>query len=163
MNTMGKTEFIRQRWAAFAPREQFLVGSAIVIVAAALFWLVAIGPALATLRGAEVQRRTLDAQLQTMRGLQAQAQAMQAQPRQSYDEASRLLELSVRQQLGTSARMQIQGERVTLTLTGTSPDALAKWLTQARVNARALPNEARLNRNAAGQWEGTLVVTLPPR
>ncbi|MES2785799.1 MAG: type II secretion system protein GspM [Pseudomonadota bacterium] len=160
---MSKAAFIRARWNGFAPREQLLVGSAIVIVAVALFWLVAIGPALATLRSAEAQRRTLDAQLQTMRGLQAQAQAMQSQPRQNYDEASRLLDVSVRQQLGTSARMQIQGERVTLTLTGTPADALARWLTQARVNARALPSEARLNRNAAGQWEGTLVVTLPPR
>ncbi|MDP3619228.1 MAG: type II secretion system protein GspM [Ramlibacter sp.] len=160
---MSKAAFIRARWNSFAPREQLLVGSAIVIVAVALFWLVAIGPALATLRNAEAQRRTLDAQLQTMRSLQAQAQAMQSQPRQNYDEASRLLDVSVRQQLGTSARMQIQGERVTLTLTGTPADALARWLTQARVNARALPNEARLNRNAAGQWEGTLVVTLPPR
>ena len=32
-----------------------------------------------------------------------------------------------------------------------------------RVNARALPSEARLQRNPAGLWEGTLVLTLPPR
>ena len=160
---MSATGMLRTRWNSFAPREQLLVGAAIIIVAVALFWLVAVGPALATLRSAEVQRRMLDAQLQTMRGLQAQAQSMQSLPKQNYDEASRLLELSVRQQLGTSARMQIQGERVTLTLTGTAPDALARWLTQARVNARALPNEVRLSRNPAGLWVGTLVVTLPPR
>jgi general secretion pathway protein M len=50
-----------------------------------------------------------------------------------------------------------------VTLTGTGADALAQWLTQARVNARALPGEAHLSRNAAGMWEGTLVLTLPPR
>lgn len=160
---MSKTSMLRERWNAFAPREQLLIAVALIVISVALFWLVAVGPALSTLRSAEVQRRSLDAQLQQMRGLQAQAQTMQAQPKQGFDEASRLLEQSLKQQLGTSARMQIQGERVTLTLTGTAPDALARWLTQARVNARALPNEARLNRNPAGLWEGTLVVTLPPR
>ena len=69
----------------------------------------------------------------------------------------------MRQVLGTSARMVIAGERVTLTLTGTQADALAQWLTQARVNARSLPGEARLARNASGLWDGTIVLTLPPR
>jgi general secretion pathway protein M len=32
-----------------------------------------------------------------------------------------------------------------------------------RSNARALPGEARLARNAAGGWDGSLVLTLPPR
>ena len=73
------------------------------------------------------------------------------------------LEASIKQSLGTSARTLIAGERVTVTLAGTAPDALAQWLTQARVNARALPGEARLYRNSAGLWEGTLVLTLPPR
>ncbi len=93
----------------------------------------------------------------------AREQALQAQPKQSYEEAQRLLELSVRERLGTSARTAVVGDRVTLTLTGTPADALAQWLTQARVNARALPSEAHLLRNASGFWEGTLVLTLPPR
>jgi len=126
-------------------------------------WLVALGPAVATLRGAEEQRRALDAQLQHMRSLQAQAQALQSQPKLGYDEALRLLEQAVRQRLGATARMVVVGDRVNITLTGTAPDALAQWLTQARVNARALPSEARLSRNPAGLWEGTLVLTLPPR
>ena len=61
------------------------------------------------------------------------------------------------------ARMTVAGERVTLTLTATPADALATWLTQARVNARALPSEARLNRGPSGGWDGTIVVTLPGR
>jgi general secretion pathway protein M len=52
---------------------------------------------------------------------------------------------------------------VTVTLAGTQADALAQWLTQARLNARALPREAQLSRNPAGLWEGTLQLTLPPR
>ena len=158
-----KTLALQQRWDALAPREKLMVGSAVVLVGLALVWWVAFAPALRVLRGAEAQHRMLDAQQQQMARLQAQAQAMQSQPRQSYDEALRLLELAIRQQLGVSARYTIANERVTITLAGTPSEALAQWLTQARVAARALPTEARLQRNAAGQWEGTLVLVLPPR
>ena len=160
---MSTKTMLKARWEGLRPREQAMVAVAALVAGATLVWLVALGPALATLRSAEVQRRGLDAQLQQMRGLQAQAKALQSQPKQGYDEALRLLELSVRQRLGTMARMVIAGERVTVTLAGTAPDALAQWLTQARVNARALPGEAHLSRNPGGLWEGTLVLTLPPR
>jgi general secretion pathway protein M len=157
------TAMLKDRWAGLRPREQAMVAAAVAVVAVALVWLVALGPALSTLQSAEAQRRALDTQLQHMRSLQAQAQSLQSQPKLSYDEALRLLEQSVQQRLGTTARMVIVGDRVNITLTGTAPDALAQWLTQARVNARALPSEARLQRNQAGLWEGTLVLTLPPR
>ena len=159
---MNYAAILRERWAQLAAREKLLVAAALALVAVALVWLVALGPALATLRTTEEQHRSLDAQLQHMLSLQAQAQALQAQPKQNRGESLRLLELSVRQRLGTTARMQASGERVTVTLLGTAADALAEWLTQARVNARALPSEARLVRNASGLWEGTLVLTLPP-
>ena len=159
----GVSQLLRTRWQALAPREKMLVGGAAALLAAVLVWLIAIGPALATLRTAEEQHRALDTQLQRMRSLQAQAQALQSQPQLAAEEALRMLELSVRQQLGTSARLVIAGERATVTLSGTPPDALAQWLTQARVNARALPGEARISRNAAGLWDGTLVLTLPAR
>jgi general secretion pathway protein M len=157
------TTMLKARWDSMRPREQAMVAAAAAVVAVALVWLVALGPALSTLRSAETQRRALDTQLQHMRSLQAQAQALQSQPKMSYAEALRLLEQSVQQRLGATARMVVAGERVNITLTGTAPDALAQWLTQARVNARALPSEARLQRNPAGLWEGTLVLTLPPR
>ena len=151
------------RWRTLAPREQQLVLGAGALVALALLWWLALAPALRTLRAAEAQHQSLDAQLQHMQALQAQAQALQGQPKQGYDEALRALELSVRQKLGVTGRISVSGERATVTLAGTAPDALAQWLTQARVNARALPSEARLTRTANGQWDGSLVLTLPPR
>jgi general secretion pathway protein M len=163
MNLVKNTPALQARWQALAPREKLLAAGAAALILFALLWWVAIGPALSVLRGAEAQHRALDAQLQRMRGLQSQAQALQSQPRQGYDESVRLLETSVRERLGTTARMTISGDRVTLTLAATPPDALAQWLTQARVNARALPTDARLNRNPAGAWDGTLVLSLPPR
>jgi general secretion pathway protein M len=140
-----------------------LVAATVAVVAAALVWLIALSPALGILRSANEQHKALDSQLQHMNDLQQQAQALQAQPKQSHDEALRRLELLVRQRLGTTARMAVAGERVSITLTGTPADALAQWVTQARVDARALPSEARLSRNTAGLWEGTLVLSLPAR
>ena len=158
-----KAEALRARWAGLAPREQMLAAGAAALVALALVWWVAIGPAVGTLRSAESQHRTLDAQLLQMRRLQAQARAMQAQPKIGQEEAMRQLEATIRQQLGTSARYAIAGDRVTITLANTPAQALAQWLAQVRTNARAIPGEAKLARNATGGWDGSLVLTLPPR
>nr|WP_227494120.1 type II secretion system protein GspM [Ramlibacter pallidus] len=152
---------MRTRWAGLAPREQALVTAAAGLVVLALLWWILLGPALATLRSAEAQHRVLDQQVLQMRRLQAQARTMQAQPKQNPDEAMRQLEAAIRQQLGVSARYSIAGERVTVTLANVPAPALAQWLTQVRSNARAIPGEAKLARNPAGGWDGTLVLTLP--
>jgi general secretion pathway protein M len=158
-----KTAALRARWKGLAPREQVMVGATAVLVIVALVWLIAVHPALTVLRAADRQHRELDAQLQQLIALQQQARALQSQPKLGHDEAVRLLEVSLRERIGTSARLAVNGDRATVTLTGTPADALARWLTQARIDARALPNEARLSRNAAGLWEGTIVVSLPAR
>jgi general secretion pathway protein M len=124
---------------------------------------------LQTLKLAQAQSPQLEAQLQAMRALQAQAQALQAQPKLGRDDALRALESSVRQRLGSSVQFTLQGERATVQLKGASAEALAQWLAQARVNARALPSEARLQRSASAasaagaSWDGSLVLTLPAR
>lgn len=154
---------LRARWEALAPREKMMVAGASAVVLVALVWLIAVRPAVNVLRASEAQHRALDAQVQQMTTLQQQARALQSQPKLGHDEALRLLELSLRQRLGTTARLTVNGDRATVTLTGTPADALARWLTQARVDARALPSEARLSRNTTGLWEGTLVLSLPSR
>lgn len=156
-------QVLQARWAALAPREQTLVAAAAALVALALLWWVALAPALATLRVADEQHRALDTQLAHMQRLQAQARAMQAQPRQAPEEAMRQLEQAIREQLGVSARYSIAGDRVTVTLANAPPQGLAQWLAQVRSDARALPGEARLTRNASGNWDGTVVLALPPR
>ena len=159
--TNARLDALRARWNTLAPREKLLVAAAAGVIAFALVWLVAIGPALSTLRSSDEQRVQLDAQLQRMVALRAEAQGMQSQPRQGREEALRQLELGLRQRLGTSGRITVTGDRVTVTLTGTQADALAQWLSQARTAARALPGEAHLTRNASGLWEGNIVLTLP--
>lgn len=159
---MKQLQALRAHWDALAPREKAFAAAAAALVAFALLWWIALGPALRTLSQAQEQRSLLDAQLQQMLRLQAQARAMQAQPRQNYDDAVAALQASMAQ-LGPNSRHSVAGERATVTLSGVPSEALAQWLTQARVNARALPGEARITRNPAGLWEGTLVLALPPR
>ena len=154
---------ITSAWRGLGPREKLLAAAAAAVVVLALVWWLAIGPALTVLKTSEAQHRSLDGQLARMQALQQQARALQSQPRQSHDDSLRALEAAVRQRLGTTARTTVAGDRVTVTLTGTPPDALAAWLAEARANARALPAEARLTRDAAGGWDGTLVLTLPAR
>ena len=170
---------LRQRWDALGAREQRLVLGAAVVVVAALLWWIALGPALATLRLAKDQHPQLDAQLQQMQSLKAQATALAAMPKVSTEDGRRALESSLKQTLAASAQMVMVGNRATVTLKGASPDALAQWLLQARINARAVPTEVRLVKAAAAspapagspaasaanpvRWDGTVVLTLPER
>lgn len=151
----------RARWDAMPARERQLVLLCATLMASALLWWVALAPALAVLRAAPAQHKALDAQLQQMRNLQAQAQALQAQAPLSADEARRALDASVKP-LAPAAQLVASGDRVTVTFKGIAPDALAQWLAQARLNARAVPVEAKLARNPAGNWDGLVVLNLGP-
>lgn len=159
---------LQARWRLVARREQRLLLAALALVLLALIWGVALAPPLATLKAARQQRGALDAQWQQMQRLQAQAQALQAQPPLSFADARRLLEASIKP-LGDTAQLSVAGERVTLSVKGISADALAQWLAQARLTARAVPSEARLVRGAAvaggapGGWNGMLVLSLSAR
>ncbi len=150
------------RWSALARREQQAMLAALTLVLGAVLWWVALAPALSTLRSAPQQLRQLETQLEQMQRLQQQAKTFQAQPVLTLAESRRLLEASAKT-LGPNAQLTVVGERVTLTLKGASADALAQWLTQARLTARVSPTEARLVRNASGTWDGALVLILSTR
>ena len=166
MSTANPLQPLRAHWDRLSARDKNLVRLALVLVLALLLWQLSLKPAIATLRTADAQARALDAQLQQMRAAQAQAQTLQKQPPLDFDEAVRALTATTQQTLGTTAKLNMVGERATVTLTNASPDALAEWLTQARLNARSVPQEARLTRNPAPggiTWSGVLMMALPPR
>lgn len=150
---------LQSHWKTISVREQRLLMAALALVLGATLWWLALAPALATLRSAHTQHTVQDAQLQTMRRLQAQAQLLQAQPPLNPGESRRLLEVTVKA-LGANAQLNVLGERATITLKGVSATAMAQCLAQARLNARTLPVEAHLVRNAVGTWDGTLVLAL---
>lgn len=188
--TSSSSTVLKDRWQTLAPREQNLVLAAGALIALALVWWVAIAPALATLRTAPARHAALDTQLQRMHSLQAEAQQLQAAPKASPGDTVGALRTALAQRLGTTAQLNVVGDRATVTLKGAPADALAQWLAQARSNARATPLEARLTRSPAAptpktaastgtnitaplptavdtkqvalpRWDGTLVLALP--
>ena len=156
---------VQLRWKALKPREQTLVLGALALVCAALLWWVGLAPALNTLRDARAQQSALAADMEKMQRLRAQALAIQAQPKMERAESIRALQALVKQRLGPNAQISTVGDRVTVTLRGTGPDELSQWLSQARINARAVPSEVRLVRvagDAAGPaaWDGTVAFSM---
>ncbi len=156
---------VQPAWARLAPRERLAVGAAATVVGLALLWWLGVAPALATLRQAPAQHQQLDAQLTQMRQIAATADTLRSQNKaQALSPASArdALEQATTATLAGTAQLSVQGDRVTVTLRGTPPDALAQWLAQVRINARVVPVQADLQRsNDPAGWTGQLVLAGP--
>ncbi|MEF7616401.1 type II secretion system protein GspM [Aquincola sp. MAHUQ-54] len=150
---------LRARWRSLAQRERRLVAAASIVIGFALVWMVAVQPAWHTLRSAPAEIDRLEAQLQQMRIEAAESQSLRNAPRVNLAQASEALRSSTAQ-LGDKGKLQIIGDRATLTLTNVDGDRLRRWLAEARSGARARPVEATLTRGPQGH-SGTLVVALP--
>lgn len=151
--------------AGLSARERSLVLAAAAVVGLGLLWAIAIAPAWRTLRAAPAQHAALDTQLARMQQLAQTAEALRAQSGSalpSRDDALRALEAAT-SALGGAGQISVAGDRATLALRQMPPQALAQWLQQVRINARLLPVESQISRDAAsGGWTGTLVVSGPP-
>lgn len=149
---------LRERWNALAERERLLVGAATVLIVLALLWLLAVQPALRTLRSAPAEQARLEQQWQAMQRLAAEARTLRAAPPLAPGLAAQALQ-GATARLGTAGRLALQGDRAVLTLSGVDGEALAQWLVAARHGARARPVEARLTFGDSG-YVGTIVVVL---
>lgn len=167
MSLSTRFEPLLAPWRRLPSRERNGLTLALLLILALLLWTFSVAPALATLRSADAQAKVLGAQLQQVQAMQTEAQALQTQPVLSFDEAVRALTSTTQQTLGASAQLRVAGERASVTLKDASPDALAQWLVQARLNARSVPLEARLVRGKASpgsvSWSGVLTMALPTR
>lgn len=149
------------------PRERLAVGLAVAVLGAYLLWAVGVAPAWRHLQAAPARHQAADAQLAEVMALAQQAQALAGQrgaqtlPRA---DAVRALEQATQQTLGAGTRLSVNGNRATVNVNAATPDALARWLAQARLNARLLPVETRLQRSGDGaalRWSGTVVLGGP--
>ena len=166
MSLASALQPLHARWAGLPEREKNLFRLAAFLLVAFALWQFSFAPALTTLRTADAQAKALDVQMQQMQTMQIQAQAIEKQPALSVDEAVRALTAATKQTLGTTAQLAIAGDRANVTLKDATPQALAQWLVQARVNARSFLIEARLVRGtipAGPVWSGVLVMGLPAR
>ena len=149
-------------------RQRLLVLAAVFL--ALMLWTWNLAPALKTLREVPLQLSQLDAQTQQLKAMRAQAQTLQKSPRIKPNEAVSLLQKAASEVLGNGARLNIEGPRATLTLSGVSADSLAQFVALARIQSQAMPIEAHLQKfSASGAatkdskelWRGALILSLP--
>lgn len=142
-----------QRWMDLSGRERLGLGLALLALALALLWSLGVAPAWRQWQHGQGQTQALQTQWQGMQALQAQASALSAQSRVRPEEAVRLLQTSL-STLGPGAVMTVNGDLATVQIKATSAATVSQWLTQARVQAQALPVQARLGRSAASGTAG---------
>lgn len=147
--------------AGLSPRERTAVTLAVWMLGFALLWWVALAPAWQTLSGAPERHARLDAQLADMNRLAATADMLRQQT--SAQAIGRTAALAaIEASMGTLAgtgQLAVQGDRVSVTLLNTTPQALAQWLAQVRLNARVVPLEAQLSATSAPPlWSGTVLL-----
>jgi general secretion pathway protein M len=149
---------LRAWWRALPARERRLIRVALAVSVVGLLWLVAVQPALQTLRSAPATLDAAEAQLQAMQRLAAEAGELRATPPVNPEQAAAALQAATAR-LGEQGRLSLQGDRAVLTLNGVGTSALRDWLAEARSGARARPVEASLMRGAQG-YSGTLVLAI---
>ena len=149
----------RARWRGLGSRERQAISIAAWVVGSFLMWALAIAPAWRTARAAPAQLDQLDAQLQQMQRQANEARELRAIPALGSSQAAAALR-AASDELGTAGRLQLAGDRATLTLNGANGTQLREWLAEARSAARARPLEANLTRGPQG-YSGSIVVALP--
>jgi general secretion pathway protein M len=147
------------RWQAMGANERLGVGLILSLVGLLIVWMVAVQPALRTLNEAPKRLDALDAQWQHMQRLAAEARELRGTSPVTAAQVSQAL-LSATERLDNRARIALQGDRATLTITaGITGAQLRGWLAEARSGARARPVEVKLTRGSEG-YTGTLVVSV---
>ena len=150
----------RARWAAMAPRERQLVLAAAWLTGLVLLVMIGIRPALRTLQQTPAQLAEVNAQLEQMNRLASEAQALRQLPPVPPVQSQAALEAAT-ERLGESARLSMQGDRVTVVFKAVPGGALLDWLIEVRSSARVRPLEADLEEADTGIYNGTLVLALP--
>lgn len=149
----------RARWRRMARRERRLVTAASVVIGVALVWMLGVQPAWRSLRDTPAQIDAVEFQLQQMQRQAAESQELRKLPTVKPAQAEAALR-GATERLGTNARLTLQGDRATLTLSGIPGEALAAWLGEVRSAARARPDEAKLSHGPNG-YSGSVLLTLP--
>ena len=149
----------RDQWAALSDRDRRLVALAGAAVGLLLLWKVGISPVLQTWRQVPAQIEQVEQDLLQMQRVAAEAKELKGLPPVSTAQAGQALKAAT-DRLGSRGKLQVLGDRATLTLTGASTEQLRTWLTEARQGAHARPQELQLSRTAEG-LSGRVVLSLP--
>jgi len=147
-----------QFWRSRAPRERLLIGGGAVALAVLLVWLIAVQPALRTLRETPAELDRLDSQWQQMQLAAFESAALRSASPVPPAQANEALRAAT-ERLGGKGKIALQGDRAVLTFSGLPFDALRNWLGEVRSAARARPVEAQLLKGASG-YSGSITIAL---
>jgi len=147
------------RWLQASAREQTLVRFAVSVLLLAALWFIALRPAWVGLKAARTQAPVVRAQYEQVLQLQAQAQALRAQAPAAPVDAKAVLQ-SALGSLEKNARLAVLAERATVSFKDARPEALARFLEQARLVAHTSTLEMHFSQSG-GLWSGSLVLLLP--
>ena len=147
-----------QFWRSRAPRERQLIAGGAIALVVLIVWLIAVQPALTTLREAPAELDRLDAQWQQMQIAASESAALRSASPVPPAQANEALRAAT-ERLGGKGKIALQGDRATLTFTAVPFEALRNWIGEARSAARARPVEAQLLKSANG-YSGTITIVL---
>ncbi|MEO6897618.1 MAG: type II secretion system protein GspM [Caldimonas sp.] len=150
---------VHRFWQSLAPRERQMVVAVAIVLVVFVVWLVAVQPALRTLRETPSELDRLELQLQQMQMAALESETLRGASPVPAAQAAEALRAAT-ERLGGKGKLAIQGDRATLTFTGVPFPALRTWLGEARSGARARPVEAQLLKGAGG-YNGTISLTMP--
>jgi len=151
--------YSRQRWSSMTQRERVLTGAAVVVVAGALLWMLAIRPAWRTLQTAPQRIVSLQQQLQVLQQDGQQIAALRnapAAPAFSGDLQATLLAWFKRVDPKAKVEAQVLPGEVTLQLAALRPASLVALAQTARRDWSAQVDSADLKRGADGLLSGTV-------
>jgi general secretion pathway protein M len=150
---------LRARWAALTPRDRRMASLGALVLGLFLLWSVAIAPAWRTLSSAPARLDAQQRQLQQMQALARETTTLRKVTPLPLDQAQAALAAAT-ERLGAPGKLSLQGERALLTLKQVNSAALATWLAEARLGARARVVEANLTMSGAGLYDGSLVLAV---
>lgn len=154
----GARDQAGQFWQSRAPHERQLIVAAAVAVAILIVWLIAVRPALNTLRETPAELDRLDLQWQQMQLAALESTTLRSASPVPPQQAAEALRAAT-ERLGGKGKIALQGDRATLTFSGVPFDALRNWIGEARSAARARPTEAQLLKGANG-YSGAITIVL---
>lgn len=149
----------RQRWSGMSARERVLIGSAVVLVAGALLWLLAIRPAWRTLQTAPQRIVSLQQQLQTLQQDGQKIAALRGAPNAaafSGDLQAAITAWFKRVDPDAKVQAQVLPGEVTLQVASLRPATLPALAQAARRDWSAQIDGADLKRGADGKLSGTV-------
>jgi len=154
----GARDQAGQFWQSRAPHERQLIVAAAVAIVILVVWLIAVRPALNTLRETPAELDRLDTQWQQMQLAALESTTLRSASPVPPQQAAEALRAAT-ERLGGKGKIALQGDRATLTFSSVPFEALRNWIGEARGAARARPVEAQLLKGANG-YSGAITVVL---